>query len=55
MKLDRNEKGFKFNDLKPFLFFVSHLRELSNQEIEELNLIYKLKSHLAKDNCDYKV
>jgi hypothetical protein len=26
MKLVRNEKGFKFNDLKPFLFFVPRTR-----------------------------
>ena len=39
----QNEKGFKSNDLKPFLFFVPHIRELSNQEKEELSLIYKLR------------
>lgn len=48
MKLVRNEKGLKFNDLKPFLSIVPHLRELSNQEKEDLMLIFKLKLLIAQ-------
>ncbi|MBO9201588.1 MULTISPECIES: hypothetical protein [Niastella] len=33
---------------KAFSFFVPHLRELSNQEKEELILIFKLKLVIAK-------
>ena len=43
MKLVRNEKGFKLQRLKAFSYFGAQDWRLSNQELEELGLIYKLK------------
>lgn len=40
MKLIRNEKGFKFNDLKPFLFFLPSSGKIPNQLVLIFNKLY---------------